>query len=135
MGQPQTKLIVTVSGDPEALDSTLTLVIKQNGEYKSLDCSLSAGKCEIHVSGGEFYVVATAFPAPLVAVAIQGSTEKTWTGGWDRDITYRYSDGKIVARVSLQPAAEGGTLRLHVEASKACIVRLENQASNPPASG
>ena len=123
--QPQKKLIVTVSGDPEVTSSHLTLVIKQGDKYSGLSCQLSAGRCEFNVSRGTFYVVAAVFPAPLAAVRVRGDVEKIWTGDRDTEIRYRYQDGRLESHFSVQPASEGEALSLHIEARRACVVKLK----------
>jgi len=128
-GQPQTKLIVTVNGDQKALNSTLTLVIKQNGRYEGLSCKLQAGVCELNVSAKNFYVIAVYLPYPMAVKAIWGNTEKRWTGGWDSTVRYGYKNGRIVAYTSLQPAVNGSHLELNIYATKACIVRLAKNAT------
>ena len=127
LSAPQTKLQVTVYGDEEALNATLHLVYRLDDKYRVVACELSGGSCEVDVEAASLKVVAAWFDDRIAVVRVRGVNEVAWRGEWRNLLRLTVEKGRIMAYMSVSPAAEGGTLRLEVEARRACVLALDSR--------
>ena len=120
-------LLVRVTGEREALNSTLYLTLDERGSRREVSCKLSNGLCSVDGVGGGT-VVAVRFDGKFVALRVAGSNEAVWSGRWTafragNEITYTLTGpGYFSAIVNVVPAATAEGLKLEIEAGKACLL-------------
>ncbi|MEM3138131.1 MAG: FtsX-like permease family protein, partial [Thermofilaceae archaeon] len=122
-------LLVKVTGEKGALNSTLYLTLDEKGNRYEVSCKLSNGLCSIDGVGSST-ILAVRFDGNFVALRAKGVNEAIWSGEWvtfrsSNEITYTLTGlGSFSAILNVIPASTAEGFNLEIEVGKACLLLI-----------
>jgi hypothetical protein len=129
--EPQTELVVRVSGDPGATNATLFLTLSVGESTWTERCELVGGECTLPVRAEALTIVGARFTDGYAAVRISGVGEASWSGDlfqgfWrpELQVSLILTNQGVEARFRIQPGRVGDKLSLEIEARRVCVVAI-----------